>query len=145
MSLFRGVIFGFLISCAGHSAVALADNFGRATRLGISLGSTRSGGASLSIDSGAFLNENTTLGGEIFGLKLIGMRVLIWEQPANMSGFNGGAKLYMGLGSPVAVEAGAEFGWNYRFKNKVDIGAGVDLVVAETIGATLKFTAGVLF
>jgi hypothetical protein len=145
MSLFRGAIFCCLISYAGDPTVALASSFGHTTRVGVSLGSTRAGGASISIDSGSFLSENATLGGEIYGLKLIGMRVLIWEQPSNMSGFNGGAKLYMGLGSPVAVEAGAEFGWNYRFKNKVDIGAGVDLVVAESIGGTLKFTAGLLF
>jgi hypothetical protein len=145
MSLIRRGFLCFLISYAVDSTVALANDFGRTTRVGASLGSTRPGGASISIDSGSFLSENATLGGEIYGLKLIGMRVLIWEQPSNMSGFNGGAKLYMGLGSPVTVEAGAEFGWNYRFKNKVDIGAGVDLVVAESVGGTLKFTAGLLF
>jgi hypothetical protein len=99
----------------------------------------------LSLDAGPLLNKNITLGGEIFGTHLLAARGLIWERPASFSGFYGGGKLFLGLGPLLRLEPAAEAGWLYRFENKFDAGAGLDLVIGHTIGGAFKLTFGFIF
>lgn len=130
--------------CFASSAYAGASPFPAPLRVGLSTGALRTGGFALTADSGPLISDNITLGGELYGLRLISIRGLIWEKPETLSGFVGGAKILMGLGNPVAVEPAGEFGWNYRFHSKVDIGLAADFVIGEYIGGALKITVGYL-
>ena len=53
-----------------------------------------------------------------------------------------------GLMAQFGLEVGGthlgEFGWNYRFASKVDVGLGADIVLGEYIGGTFKLTLGYL-
>lgn len=114
-------------------------------RAGIALGTVNDGGVSLSLDAGPVFNNNVTVGAEIFGTHLVAARGLIWERPSSFSGFYGGGKIYLGLGSAIRLEPAAEAGWLYRFANKVDAGGGLDLVIGRTIGGVFKLTFGYIF
>lgn len=137
------VTFLFAFSCA--SASALAENkLPRPVRAGLSIGAAPVGGAALSVDTGPLLYPNVTLGVEVYGIRSFGFRFLVWENSRFMTGLNGGGKLLLALGSRVAFEPGLEMGWNHRFSNKLDAGAGVNLVIGEAIGASLKLSVGYL-
>lgn len=114
------------------------------TRLGVSLGPVAASGQSFSADIGPLFSESLSLGIEVYHLRLFSVRLLIWENPVNLSGFYGGGKVFSSLGSKLEAEAGAEVGWNYRFTNRIDIGVGMDFAIARVIGGTLKINAGYL-
>ncbi|MEN9528903.1 MAG: hypothetical protein RI932_776 [Pseudomonadota bacterium] len=124
---------------------AAADDANKRVRAGFSFGAIKTGGAAISVDTGPVFNQNVTAGFELFNLRLVSLRALMWERPANISGFNGGPKLYLGFGSKFEIEPGAEVGWLYRMKNRVDVGVGIDLVVSDSIGGSIKIGAGLLF
>lgn len=126
------------------SSAALFEK-SKPVRLGVSLGALRAGGAALTADSGPLISDNISLGAEVYGLRLISLRGLIWENPGTMSGFFGGAKVFIGFGDRLAIEPAGEFGWSFRFQSKVDVGLSADLVLGEYLGGTLKISAGYLF
>lgn len=90
-------------------------------------------------------SDNITLGGELYGLRLISLRGLMWQLPGNLSGFHGGPKLFLGFGSRLALQPGGEFGWAHRFPNRFDAGVGADIVLGEYLGGALKISVGYLF
>lgn len=113
-------------------------------RVGFTFGALKGAGAAITADLGPILMHNTTLGGELYGVHLVSVRGLIWENPTSLSGFVGGPKILMGLKPTIAFELAGEFGWNYRFTSKVDVGLGADIVLGEYIGGTFKLTLGYL-
>ena len=137
------ILISILSSIASRQAMAQSSR--NPIRAGFSFGAIRTGGTAISFDTGPVLNGNITAGSEFFNLSLVALRTLMWEQPGNMAGFNGGPKLYLGFASKFALEPGAEIGWLYRMKNRIDVGAGIDLVFANAIGGSIKIGAGILF
>ncbi|MEN9825026.1 MAG: hypothetical protein RI953_771 [Pseudomonadota bacterium] len=127
------------------SAQAKTRPFQKPVRAGFSLGAIGTGSASLSADVGPVISDNITLGGELYGLRLVSFRGLIWQVPESLSGFHGGPKLFLGLGTKLTLEPGGEFGWVHRFPNRIDAGMGADIVVGQYLGGALKITVGYLF
>lgn len=142
--MLKKILLVSLLSCFA-STQAFAQSSSKPIRAGFSFGTIRTGGAAISVDSGPMFSDNISAGFEFFNLNLVSLRALMWERPGNMSGFNGGPKLYLGFGSKFALEPGAEVGWNYRMKNRIDVGAGIDLVFSNAIGGSIKIGAGLLF
>ncbi len=124
---------------------ARADEFSSSSiRAGVSVGAAPLGGLALSADAGPILNPHMSLGLELYGIHSIGIRALVWENAKFMNGLNGGGKILIALGNVVTIEPGAEFGWNYRFSNRVDAGVGINLLIGKAIGGSLKLTCGYL-
>jgi hypothetical protein len=113
-------------------------------RLGLSLGAAPVGGLALSADTGPLISENISLGMEVFGIQNVGIRALMWENSKYMAGLYGGAKVLVALGNEVSIEPGAEAGWSYRFKNKIDAGVGINLLIGKAIGGSIKLSCGYL-
>lgn len=139
------IAFAFGLSASPFLAQAGPRPFEKPVRAGFSLGAVGPGSAALSADVGPVISDNITLGGELYGLRLVSLRGLIWQMPESLSGFHGGPKLFLGLGSKLSLEPGGEFGWIHRFPNRIDAGLGADLVVGQYLGGALKICVGYLF
>lgn len=132
------------LSSSASECFAAQNLFSVPARVGFTLSALKGDGAAITADFGPLLMNNTTLGGELYGLHLVSIRGLIWENPSSLSGFVGGPKILVGFKPNIAFELAGEFGWNYRFASKVDVGLGADIVLGEYIGGTFKLTLGYL-
>lgn len=128
-----------------NSLPATASTTDTSFRLGISMSPVRPASTSLNLDLAPVFSNASSLGIELFNLRLLSVRGVIWSNPFYLSGFYGGAKLYTGFGSKIVLEPGIEVGWIHRFSNRFDLGVGMDFVLADVIGGTLKITGGYLF
>jgi len=137
----------FIFLSTSRQASAAQALSAHPVRVGLSLGTAFGSGACVSADAGRTISDNISLGGEFCGLHLISLRGLIWEKPASMAGFFGGPKLYIGLDrdSSAVFAAAGDFGWMHRFDSKVDLGLAADVVIENSLRATLKIMIGYLF
>ena len=142
-AFFCAIIFVAAASTALQSREALATG-----RIGLGLGVGMGTGFSVSYDHAAVLAKTWSLGGEFYGTTsdtlLGGVRLLYWQNPGALSGFYGGPKLFVALGGTTGVGFGGEGGWLYRFGTRIDLGAAIDVIFANSFYGGLKLNIGYL-
>lgn len=148
MKSFRSSVLVFLFSLSSvvclDAASALAN-----TRLGVGIFGGWLGGLSLQLDRGSVFSRSWSLGGELIGAvhgtALGDVRALYWEKPESMSGFFVGPKAWIAVGEVHGALVGGEGGWSYRFHNRLDLGASLDLLFWYAAWIGIKLNIGYLF
>jgi len=141
--VFISIVVGLMNAFGGQDAHA-TEFLPSPVRAGLSIGAAPLGGLALNFDTGQIVSQHMSLGVEIFGIQKIGARALLWENPKFMNGLHGGGKFIVALGNSVAIEPGVEAGWSFRFKNRIDAGIGINLLVGNAVGGNMKLTFGYL-